>query len=306
MVSFMSARFLDLVFGGASLSGSGGGYGFGDISETDAFKLLDTAIYLEVLRFDTAPIYGFGRSEEILGKYFKQKRESIEIMTKGGVTWHDNGRVNMTNDPNVIESMIHTSLKTLNSDYIDTYLIHYPDPKVDIRKTLEVVEKARIQGKIKNIGLSNTNSSELELALEVCPISVVQNQCNLFVNEFEDMEEFCKKNKITLMGHSVLYKGVLTGRVNLTRQFDTTDFRAWAPWWKRSDWKKKVQTVERFKAAHPDIDLLTLAITQGLKQSDAIVCGSKKPQSLREIVQRIKEPVPGIDELVEEFKALCH
>ena len=168
-------------FGGAAISGEGGGYGFGDMSETEAKNLLSEAWDMGINLYDTAPIYGFGLSEERLGKYLP--KEAI-IVSKGGVDWHSSRRVNMTNDPKVIERMFLESLKRLKREFIDVYMIHWPDAKVDIRKTMEVLSKAKHEGKIKHIGLCNTFVGDLEKAFEVDRVEVVQSEFNLFNNKF--------------------------------------------------------------------------------------------------------------------------
>lgn len=294
----MNKNYSQLVLGGAALSGAGGGYGFGEIDEASIQKLLEGAIDLGIATFDTAPIYGFGQSEKMLGKYLRAKRDKIQIITKGGVSWHSNKRVNMTNDPKVIESMLHDSLRCLNSDYIDTYLIHYPDPKVDIRKSLEVVEKARSQGKVLNIGLSNTNTQEINLALEVTPINLIQNQCNLFQNDFIDLTDF---PSAYTMGWGTLDKGILTGRVNNSRKFDESDFRSWAPWWKKSSWKERVKHVENFKRKHPKVDMTTFALNFSKNQVDSLICGAKSFESLNELKEKLDSPLENLEELIKEF-----
>ena len=118
-------------FGAASLSGAGGGYGFGR-SEA-AQDLIDYAFELGIKYYDTAPIYGFGQSELELGKAIKHIREKVKIISKSGVSWHDTKRVNMTNDPEITLKMFEESLRRLDTDFIDIYMIHWPDKKIDIR-----------------------------------------------------------------------------------------------------------------------------------------------------------------------------
>lgn len=298
----MTNIYSPLVFGGAALSGVGGGYGFGDISEANSQALVEAAIDLGITTFDTAPIYGFNQSELTLGKILKKRREEVVLISKGGVSWHSSKRVNMTNDPKVIESMLHQSLRNLESDYIDTYLIHYPDPKVDIRFALDVVEKARIQGKVKNIGLSNTNASEIVKALEVCSISLIQNQCNLFYNDFSEIEDLCRLHNLYKMGWGTLDKGILTGRVTKKRKFEDSDFRSWAPWWKKSDWKDRVDKVEGFKKSHPKLDLTHFALNYSKSCVDSIICGAKNIESLEELSHKFGETPSDFTHLVSEFQ----
>ena len=286
-----------LVFGGASLSGKGGGYGFGEMSEKQSQELIDSVLEMGLSQFDTAPIYGFGRSESILGRFLTEKREKVKIITKGGVGWHENRRVNMSNAPKVIETMLHDSLERLGDTYIDYYLVHYPDPKVDIRKTLEPIIKAQEAGKIRNIGLSNTTDSEIKLASEVAKIELVQNQCNLFENAFEDID----RGDFITMGWGTLDKGILSERVDTKRKYDEEDFRSWAPWWKKSDWKDRVAKVSAFKENHPASNLLNLALHYSLNHCDSIICGAKKADDLRELIKELTRPEIFSEEVAKAF-----
>ncbi|MFA6236102.1 MAG: aldo/keto reductase [Bacteriovorax sp.] len=237
---------IPLAFGGASISGEGGGYGFGDISEADSIELLHGAFDQGLRIFDTAPIYGFGLSEERIGKAFKQMREKVFIVSKSGVTWDSNKRVDMNNDPLVATRMLEQSLRDLKSDYIDLYMIHWPDARVDIRRPLEVLAKAKQQGKIKHIGLCNTNISDLEKAVEIDRIEVVQSEFNFFAhNAARELFPYLKTHNISFMSWGTLDKGILTGRVDELRKFDASDCRSWAPWWKNADNKSKFDAMKK-------------------------------------------------------------
>ena len=122
-------------------------------------------------------------------------------------------------------------LRDLQSDYIDFYMVHYPDPKVDIRSTVEVLFQAQGEGKIRFIGLCNTNWEQLALAREVATIDVVQSEFN-FCSTHE-MEQFLlqlEERDIGFMGWGTLHKGVLTGSATRERQYQACDVRSWAPW----------------------------------------------------------------------------
>ena len=213
-------------FGGAAISGEGGGYGFGDMSETEAQTLLSHSWELGINLYDTAPIYGFGMSEERLGKYLP--KDAI-IVTKGGVDWHSTRRVNMTNEPKVIERMFLESLKRLKREYIDVYMIHWPDKNVDIRRPLEILRKYQEKSVISQIGLCNTNLDDLTKARDVAPITCLQSELNVLnTKAFDDLEEEWKK--YFSMSWGTLDKGILSGRVTEKRKFDQSDARSWAPW----------------------------------------------------------------------------
>jgi myo-inositol catabolism protein IolS len=298
-----------LGFGGAALSGEGGGYGFGDITEAEAIKLVQMAYEAGFRLFDTAPIYGFGLSEIRLGKALKSIRENVTIVSKSGVTWHETKRVNMTNDPLVVEKMLHQSLKDLNTDYIDLYMIHWPDPKVDIRRPLEIYKKAQDQGKIKQIGLCNTTLEDLEKAKEIADISMVQSELNIFnTNPVRDLFPYLKKNKIGFMSWGTLDRGILTGRVTRDRKFDASDSRSWAPWWKGQDFEAKFNWIEKVEPVLKEhkLSLLELALGHNLHYSEVnmLLVGIKNEKSLHsmmEALENVQHKQEAIEEVLKNF-----
>lgn len=240
-----------ITFGGASLSGEGGGYGFGPIREAEAESLVKTAWEAGITVFDTAPIYGFGLSEERLGRYLPQ---DALVISKSGVDWHPTKRVNMTNSPEVTSKMLHESLKRLNRDRIDIYMIHWPDARVDIRVPMEVLKKAQDEGKIRWIGLCNTTPDDLKKALEIAPIHVLQSELNLFNQKaFNDLDGLWQ-DKFTL-GWGTFDKGILSGRVTKERKFSKEDARSWAPWWNKKEVAKKIERTDALKEILRDYDI---------------------------------------------------
>ncbi len=271
-------KFSPIGFGGASISGDGGGYGFGNISDNDSSSLLIAAFERGVRLYDTAPIYGFGSSEYKIGKTFKSKRDEIFIVSKCGVTWDQNKRIDMSNDPKVTRKMLESSLRNLNSDYIDLYMIHWPDENIDIRKPLEILEKARENGKVLNIGLCNTFVEDLEKAKEITKISAVQNQFNVFNCEIVDtLFPYLRDNNISFMSWGTLDKGILTGRVDKKREqakdYDEYDCRRKAPWWKSSEVIKKLDKLDRVRPLLKEHNhsLMELALGFNLSYKDLTI-----------------------------------
>jgi len=299
---------IPLAFGGASISGEGGGYGFGNISEGEAIDLLKEAYDLGLRLFDTAPIYGFGLSEQRLGKAFNQNRDKVFIVSKSGVTWHENKRVDMTNKPEVTQKMLEQSLRDLNTDYIDLYMIHWPDANVDIRRPLEILAKAKEQGKIKHIGLCNTTIEDLEKSKEVEKVEVVQSEFNFFQTALaENLFPYLKKHDISFMSWGTLDKGILTGRVDEKRKFDATDCRSWAPWWKNADNKSKFNAMKKIwplldEHGHTGLEL-ALAHNLYFDEVTSALCGARNSEQLRSLFKAL-ENLPG-KELLEEAKKLA-
>jgi len=242
-------------FGGAAISGEGGGYGFGVMTEADAEILLKQAWEMGINLYDSAPIYGFGLSEERLGKYLP--KEAI-IVTKGGVDWHSTRRVNMGNDPKTIEKMLLESLKRLKREFIDIYMIHWPDKKIDIRRPLEVLRKYQEKSVIAQVGLCNTNLEDLIKAKDVGPISCIQSELNILnTKAFDELEDEWKK--YFSMSWGTLDKGILSGRVTEKREYDASDARSWAPWWNK---KEVVIKIEKVKKLENILDDYSISLTQ--------------------------------------------
>lgn len=234
----------EVCFGGASVSGEGGGYGFGQISESSAIELLREASHRGINLFDTAPCYGFGMSEQRFGMAFKDMREKVFLVSKGGVTWNETKRLNVSNAPEVIERMLEQSLKDLKTDYIDLYFIHWPDERVEIRRPMEVLVKAQRQGRIKHIGLSNTRIEEIEKASQVGEIAVVQNEFNFFAREAaESLFPYLELHNIGFMSYGTLDKGILSGRTTPGRKYDPSDLRS-KSWWKGRNLDLKFQQMD--------------------------------------------------------------
>ena len=301
---------LPIAFGGAAISGEGGGYGFGEISEGESIELLHKAFHDGIRIFDTAPIYGFGLSEVRMGKAFKNNREKVFLVSKSGVTWHENKRVDMTNEPVVAQKMLEQSLRDLNTDFIDLYMVHWPDARVDIRKTMEVLSKAKHQGKIKHIGLCNTNIDELNKAFEIDRVEVVQSEFNLFTNKFVKTELFpyLNEKQISFMSWGTLDKGIITGRVDEKRKaYDKSDCRSWAPWWKDADNSAKFEAMKKLwplldEKHHTGLEL-ALAHNLSFPELSVAICGAKSVAQLDSLLKSLQN-LPNSKEL-EDYVALA-
>ncbi|MCB9062309.1 MAG: aldo/keto reductase [Halobacteriovoraceae bacterium] len=292
MIEIFKDRKNPFSFGGASIAGNGGGYGFGDINEGDSISLLHYAYERGVKVYDTAPIYGFGESEKRIGQAFKDKREKVFIISKSGVTWHPNKRVNMTNDPNCAKKMLEQSLRDLQSDYVDLYMVHWPDQKIDIRRTLECFQNMKESGKIRHIGLCNTNLEDLKLGSEVCQIEVIQSELNIFKRENFDLLNETQ----AFMSWGTLEKGIITGRVNKNRKFDKSDCRSWAPWWKSSPLDKQFKTMSEIFPLLEKYELSGLDLAIAFNLSDqrvkSVLCGVRNQKQLDEVLISLKKNVP--------------
>ncbi len=190
---------------------------FSFMEEKDAVRLIEGCYDLGVNFFDTAPVYGFGRSEEYVGKALHNVRTKAIISTKCGLQWKDetfNSVYKHASKESVLKEA-EQSLRRLNTDYIDLYLVHWPDESTPIEETLEAFYELQRSGKIRFYGFSNFSLKQLEEAqLKGAIISGVQSQYSMLNTKLEKGGElqYCISNEIGVQAYSPLHRGILTDK----------------------------------------------------------------------------------------------
>lgn len=189
----------------------GGLPSFRDMSESDAIRLLEYAYSLWIRAFDTAPIYGLGKSEIFLGKAFERGRKDIRIITKFGFSVDKNGS-HFDVTPNGIESQLHESLERLKTDYVDTYLLHIPEKIHSTESIISILNTLKWKGYIKEYGLCNTSWRLLESFLHTKDqeISVIEDFYNLIDRGVEKNVFPFLPEGIEFLAYSPLYRWGLT------------------------------------------------------------------------------------------------
>jgi aryl-alcohol dehydrogenase-like predicted oxidoreductase len=160
---------------------------WGGTDEADSIRTVHEALDRGVTLIDTAPAYGFGRSEEIVGKALAEggRRNRVMIATKVGLDWKD-GQPFRSASKARIHKEIEDSLRRLRTDVSDTYQVHWPDPSVPIEETAAAMADLQRAGKIKAIGVSNFSPAQIEAFRKVAPVQTVQSPYNLFERAIED------------------------------------------------------------------------------------------------------------------------
>lgn len=304
----LNFQITEIAFGGGSISGEGGGYGFGHIGDEDAISLLHKAFERGINLFDTAPAYGFGLSEKRIGKAFVVKRDNVFIVSKGGIPWDNKKRIKLDNSPKVIQKMLEQSLRDLQTDYIDLYMIHWPDKNVDIRKPMEYLSKAKEEGKIRAIGLCNSFVEDINKAFEISRVDVLQSEFNLFNTSAKDtLFDIIREKKMGFMSWGTLDKGILTSRVTPERKFDEVDARSWAPWWTKDDKTPKYNAMEQInellkEREHSGLELALGYVLQ-YKELSTALCGVRSIDQLETAIEALKN-LPD-KEVLDEAKSIA-
>lgn len=227
-----------------------GGWAWGGSDEAESLRAILRALELGVNFIDTAPVYGFGKSEEIVGKAIGQwGREKVVIATKVGLEWDARERIRRNSSPERILVEIDDSLRRLGVDCIDLYQVHWPDPEVPFQKSMETLMRIQEQGKIRYIGLSNFSREQIEECQETGPVFSLQPPYNIFEREAEkELLPFCRQNEIGTLGYGGLCRGLLTGKFKGNEQFPKGDLRRADPKFKPDRFKKYVDAVKEMKA----------------------------------------------------------
>jgi aryl-alcohol dehydrogenase-like predicted oxidoreductase len=208
-----------------------GGWMWGGTDEAESIATIRTAFEHGINIVDTAPVYGFGRSEEIVGKAIAESglRADVLIATKAGLQW-EGGKVSRNASRARILREVEDSLRRLRTDHIDIYQIHWPDPLTAIEETADVMHMLFTQGKIRAIGVSNFSVGQMERFRRVAPLHVLQPPYNLFERGIEtDLLPYCRENKIAMLGYGALCRGLLSGRMRADTVFDGDDLRRTDP-----------------------------------------------------------------------------
>jgi aryl-alcohol dehydrogenase-like predicted oxidoreductase len=266
-----------------------GGWMWGGTDEADSIATIRAALEHGVNLIDTAPVYGFGRSEEIVGKAIAEGRlrSRFVIATKVGLEWRD-GKIFRNASRDRIMREIEDSLRRLRTDRIDIYQVHWPDPLTPIEETAEAMHALLKQGKIRAIGVSNFSVEQMERFRRVAPIHVLQPPYNLFEREIEaEILPYCRKNNIAIFGYGALCRGLLSGRMRPDTVFEGDDLRRVDPKFQQPPLGQYLAAVERLDQLARDRfgkRVIHLAVRWMLDQGvTTALWGARRPEQLQPI-----------------------
>ena len=282
-----------------------GGWMWGGTDETAAIAVIHEAIDRGVTLIDTAPAYGFGRSEEIVGKALAEggRRQHVVIATKVGLDWKD-GQPFRDASKRRIHKEVDDSLRRLRTDVIDLYQVHWPDPNVPIEETAAAMAELQRAGKIRFIGVSNFSPAQIEAFRKVAPVQTVQSPYNLFERAIEeDVLPYCRDKNIATLAYGSLCRGLLSGRMTAQTKFDGDDLRKVDPKFRAPRFEQYLRAVERldrFAQANYGRRVIHLALRWVLDRQDSTIAlwGARRPEQLAPIAglaglaHRLRPPWP--------------
>jgi aryl-alcohol dehydrogenase-like predicted oxidoreductase len=288
-------EFVDIAGTGLNLSRVGlgtwaiGGWMWGGTDEEESVKTIHTAVERGIRLIDTAPAYGFGRSEEIVGRAIAegQLRSRVVIATKVGLEWKD-GKVFRNASRGRILREATDSLRRLKTDYMDIYQVHWPDPLVPIEETAEAMQTLFDDGKIRAIGVSNFSVAQIERFRRIAQLHVVQPPYNLFEREIENqLLPFCQKSDLATLTYGALCRGLLSGKLQDDAHFDGDDLRLTDPKFEQprfAQYLAAMRRLDQFARDHYGKRVIHLAVRWLLDQgATTALWGARHPGQLQPI-----------------------
>ncbi len=187
---------------------------WGHQDDKDSTQVLEAAVEAGITSIDTAPVYGKGHSEKVIGAFIKQRRlrKRIVLATKLGLSWEGRSVFHNLKQRRMLEEL-DESRRRLQTDYFDIYQVHWPDPDTPIGETAGVMYKFYQNGIIKTVGVSNYSVAQMKEFMKYSPLHTLQPEYSMFSRNIEsEVVPFCLENKIAVLAYAPLYSGILTGK----------------------------------------------------------------------------------------------
>jgi len=310
----------------------GGGQIWGqDTDDHESVRTIQAALDLGINLIDTAPAYGWGRSERVVGQALKGRRDKAVIATKCGLWWEDargsfftefdGKKMYRSVRPDTIRIEVENSLRRLATDHIDLYQTHWPScppEQTPVADTMACLLQLKDQGKIRAIGVCNVSLDELKENLRCGPVASDQFRYSvLFRDPEKDLLPFCAQNHVATLTYMSLEQGLLTGKVGMDRVFSPGEFRTntfWNPWYLPANRRRVLDLLagwkdltDRYRCALAQLVIAWTAAQPGVTH---VLCGTRNLAQLRDNatagdltlapadVQRIRNDVMALGEPV--------
>lgn len=302
-----------------------GGWMWGGAEEKDSISAIHASIDGGATSIDTAAVYGYGRSEEIVAKAIAGKRDKVQILTKYGLRWDategehffdwsDEGETKNIYKNARKGSIIkecEDSLRRLKTDYIDLYQCHWRDNSTPVEETMEAMNELIKQGKIRAAGVSNFTAADIAKARTVCPVASNQPPYSMVVRDIEkEIVPYCLEHNVGLIVYSPLQRGLLIGKFKTDVQFKEGDHRANQIHFKPENIKRTNVFLERIKpiadAHDASLGQLVIAWTIARPGITSAIVGARDAQQTKENLkaQNIKLSAEDMSQINKELESL--
>ena len=292
-----------------AIGGGGWRFGWGPQDDDEAIGAILTALDKGINWIDTAAVYGFGHSEELIGKALKQTSEKPFIATKCSRIWDNEGQIIPCLKAESIREECHASLKRLGIDIIDLYQMHWAEPEQDIEQGWEEMARLIDEGKVRFIGVSNANNEHIERMQKIHPVASLQPQYNMLHREVEErVLAYCARKNIGVVAYSPMERGLLTGKFSQERlaAMPLEDHRRRSPDFHDPQFTATLLLVDQLRpiAERNGFSLAQLAISWVLRRSEvtAAIVGARRSDQIAETAATADRTLAQED--IEEIEKL--
>jgi aryl-alcohol dehydrogenase-like predicted oxidoreductase len=272
-----------------AMGGEGWKFGWGPQDDAESIRAIHRALELGVNWIDTAPVYGLGHCEEVVGRAIEGLAQRPIIATKCGRCWNERREVFCRLKKESVRAEIDASLRRLGVDVIDLYQVHWPDPDEDIEEAWGVVAEAVRAGKIRHAGVSNFSVAQLERIRPILRVASLQPPYSMLRRDVEqELLPYCAAHGIGVVAYSPMQKGLLTGKITRSwvEQLPPGDHRRTDPQFQEPRLTANLALAEGLKtiAARQGKTAAQLAIAWVLRRPEltAAIVGARKPSQIEE------------------------
>ncbi|MFT4603924.1 MAG: aryl-alcohol dehydrogenase-like predicted oxidoreductase [Rhodothermales bacterium] len=266
-------------------------WGWGAQDDTASIQTIHEALDLGINWIDTAPCYGLGHSERVVGQAIASRRDEVFVATKCGLVWDDpaSGVAYERLTRGSVLKEAEDSLRRLDIDVIDLYQIHWPDPVEDIREAWEAMAGLVEAGKVRHIGVSNFSISQMDSLAEIHPVASLQPPYSMVERAFEKATEaYCQARQVGVVVYSPMQAGLLTGKFSASHfeGLAEDDWRRKSRHFREPAFSRNLGLVDSLRpiAAELQCSLAALAIAWTLRRSvvTAAIVGARRPDQIRQ------------------------
>lgn len=272
----------------------GGGnwqFGWGPQDDEASIATIHRALDLGINWIDTAAVYGLGHSEEIVAKALQGRSTRPYVFTKGSRVWNDKGEITGNLKAQSLRREVENSLRRLQTDVIDLYQLHWPNPDEDIEEAWRTLAKLQKEGKLRYIGVSNFNVQQMRRAQKIAPIASLQPPYSLVHPEVEkDILPYCQEQNIGVIVYSPMTSGLLTGAMSAERvaNMPEDDWRKRDPEFQEPRLSRNLQLVNLLQEiGYPhgrSVGEVAIAWVLHNRAVTGAIVGGRKPQQIDEII----------------------
>ncbi len=280
-------------FGSWAIGGGGWGGAWGSQDDDEAIGAIRRAVELGMNWVDTAAVYGTGHSEELVAQALKNVPEADRpyVFTKCSLVWDENREIRSVLKKDSVKKECEDSLRRLQTDSIDLYQIHWPNPDEDIEEGWEAMAELKQEGKVRHIGVSNFDASQMERIGAVAPVETLQPPYNMLNRGVEEeILPYAASNDIGVIVYSPMRSGLLTGKMNRERveNMPSDDWRRDTDDFNEPKLSKNLELVELLTEIGADHDAapgeVAIAWTLRRPEVTAAIVGGRRPDQVDGII----------------------